>query len=103
MAFCPPGNERIAIRAEKLELSDSARMSSISVSDNGIGLEPEQTKQIFEPFFTTRPDGTGLGLAIVRQIVEAHNGTIIVDRSETGGACFKLLLPDPEEISENDD
>ncbi len=102
VAFCPPGEEHIVISAGKRELPDNARMSSISVSDNGIGIEPEQMKQIFEPFFTTRPDGTGLGLAIVRQIVEAHNGTIIVDRSENGGACFRLLMPDPEENDEAD-
>ncbi len=101
IAFCPPGGEHIAIRADKREVPDAVRMCSISVCDNGIGIDPEQTKQIFEPFFTTRTDGTGLGLAIVRQIVEAHSGTIIVDRSENGGACFELLLPDPEESVEN--
>lgn len=101
VAFCPPQRERIEIRADKRQGPDKALQRSISVYDNGIGIEPEQTKQIFEPFFTTRSNGTGLGLAIVRQIVEAHNGTIIVDRAENGGACFRVLLPDPEENDES--
>jgi signal transduction histidine kinase len=55
----------------------------------------EDRERIFEPFFTTKPDGkgTGLGLPIVRNIVEQHRGEIAVDRSDLGGASFRVVLP----------
>ena len=51
--------------------------------------------KIFEPFFTTKPDGkgTGLGLPIVRNIVDQHGGEITVNRSDLGGAAFRVILP----------
>ena len=69
----------------------------IKFKDSGTGIPEENTKRIFEPFFTTRADGTGLGLAIANQVIEAHNGTIAVEKSEMGGACFTLILPQESE------
>jgi len=97
VVYCPVGSERIEIRAEDRPRPGKDQMSSVCVCDNGPGIEPEQINQIFEPFYTTRLDGTGLGLAIVRQTVEAHNGSILVDRAKGGGARFTLFLPIPEE------
>jgi two-component system sensor histidine kinase PilS (NtrC family) len=94
-AFCKPDAEQICITAENRIGPGNVEMSCISVTDNGPGIEPGQSKQIFEPFFTTRTDGTGLGLAIVRQIVDAHNGYIRVDREKAGGARFCVYLPLP--------
>jgi len=65
----------------------------IEVNDNGPGIPLEQRRRVFESFFTTREDGIGLGLAIVQQIVRAHGGDISVAGSLTGGACFRLFLP----------
>ncbi len=96
-AFCKPGNEQIRITAENRIGPGNVEMSYISVSDNGPGIDPAQSRQIFEPFFTTRTDGTGLGLAIVRQIVDSHNGQISADNEETGGARFCVYLPLPSE------
>ena len=96
-AFCEPGNEQIRITAENRIGPEDAEMSYISVCDNGPGIDPVQSRQIFEPFFTTRTDGTGLGLAIVRQIVDSHNGHIVADNDETGGARFSVYLPLPPE------
>lgn len=68
---------------------------SLSVSDLGPGLSPEEIAQIFNPSFTSRPigDGTGLGLALVHQIVVDHGGMISVDSEPGKGCCFQLLLP----------
>ena len=96
-AFCPPGSERIEIRGEDKGRDGETKVSTISISDNGPGIDPEKNRLIFEPFYTNRPDGTGLGLAIVRQTIEAHNGSIDVDRSTSGGARFTMSLPLPEE------
>ncbi|MCA9684348.1 MAG: ATP-binding protein, partial [Myxococcales bacterium] len=51
---------------------------SISVEDNGPGIEPRRRELIFEPYETTRAQGTGLGLAIVKKIVLDHGGEVSV-------------------------
>lgn len=71
--------------------------SVIIVEDNGPGIDPELKKNIFEPFFSTKEKGTGLGLASVYAVVEAHHGTINVERGVMGGARFELTLPSTEE------
>lgn len=67
----------------------------IRVLDEGPGLT--QPERIFEPFFTTRPNGTGLGLANVRKIMEYHGGRVEAENRSTGGACFSLYLPLPDQ------
>lgn len=66
---------------------------SVSVSDNGPGIDAAGIERIFEPFYTTRPDGTGLGLAVVRAVAEAHHGSVWVESPPGQGACFGLRLP----------
>jgi PAS domain S-box-containing protein len=65
----------------------------ISVSDNGVGLPPQQADQIFNAFFSTKPHGTGMGLRISRSIVEAHGGRLWATDNSPRGACFHMTLP----------
>jgi len=67
--------------------------AEIEVHDNGPGIDAELEERIFEPFFTSKADGNGLGLLSLRLCADQHNGTIRLDRSELGGACFVLSLP----------
>ncbi|HMP98660.1 MAG TPA: ATP-binding protein [Cyclobacteriaceae bacterium] len=63
---------------------------SISVKDNGQGIEPEVLERIFIPFFTTKKTGSGIGLSLSRQIMRQHKGSISV-KSEIGkGTEFQL-------------
>jgi len=68
---------------------------TIRLADNGPGVPPELRERIFEPFFTTKPPekGTGVGLALCRALARAHGGSLILDESPGGGACFILRLP----------
>lgn len=65
----------------------------VFVSDEGIGIEPENLEKIFDPFFTTRAEGTGLGLSIAYQIVSAHGGHISPSSNTDGGMIFTVTLP----------
>ena len=68
-------------------------MVRLSVSDTGPGVAPEDVPRIFDPFYTRRKGGSGLGLAVVHRAVAAHEGTVLVERSRTGGAEFVVDLP----------
>jgi two-component system sensor histidine kinase PilS (NtrC family) len=65
----------------------------LRVADSGPGVDPDDLARIFDPFYTNRPGGSGLGLALVHRAVEAHQGAVIVDRAEEGGAEFSIYLP----------
>lgn len=67
----------------------------IEISDNGVGIAPDDIPHIFEPFFSAKHKerGIGLGLAIVYGIVKSHNGKIEV-KSELGkGTAISIILP----------
>jgi signal transduction histidine kinase len=75
------------------------QMVEIRITDNGVGIPPEQLRLIFEPFYTTKePDehghgGTGLGLSVCRQIIEQHQGRIRVESLVGKGSTFTVKLP----------
>lgn len=76
---------------------DSRKLTTITVSDNGRGIEAADQERIFDPYFTTKSDGTGLGLAIVHKILDAHGGSIKVRSQKGAGTTVTMTLPDGEE------
>ena len=66
---------------------------TISVKDNGIGIELENTEHIFEPKFTTKNSGMGLGLGIIKNIIENYKGTITFETELGKGTTFIVSLP----------
>ena len=68
---------------------------TITITDNGTGIEPHLLPKIFDPFFTTKPvgQGTGLGLSICYQIIRRHDGTISARNTIEGGTEFTIVLP----------
>ncbi|GAA1146838.1 MULTISPECIES: sensor histidine kinase [Streptomyces violaceusniger group] len=68
--------------------------TAVTVSDEGPGIPEESMSRVFTRFWRgSKRGGTGLGLYIVKGIVEAHGGTITVDRARGGGAEFRFTLP----------
>lgn len=70
----------------------------LRIEDEGIGIPEDELESVFDKFIqssktNTGAGGTGLGLAICRQIIEAHNGIISAEVSETGGALFRFEIP----------
>jgi len=85
-----------------VSLLEDADSVTISVADNGTGVEDALKEQIFDPFFTQRQGGIGLGLAVSKQIVTAHFGSLTVETSSltngdtataSHGADFRVRLP----------
>jgi signal transduction histidine kinase len=71
----------------------------IDVTDEGIGIAPDELQRIFDEFYQTeegrraRRGGTGLGLSLTRNFVELHHGKIEVQSALGRGTCFTLYLP----------
>jgi signal transduction histidine kinase len=65
----------------------------VSVTDNGVGIFPEDRERIFDPYYTTRSESLGLGLAIARELVIAAGGTIDVFSEPKMGSTFTVRLP----------
>lgn len=69
----------------------------LTVTDQGIGLPPQDLPRLFESFFRASNigdiPGTGLGLSIVKRAVELHGGHITVTSNLGEGTCFRVILP----------
>ncbi len=67
---------------------------SVTFSDTGKGIEPEDLQRIFEPFFTSgKAKGVGLGLTITHDIVERHGGQLTIASPPGSGAAIEVWLP----------
>ncbi len=78
-----------------IEVAADERAAILTVTDEGVGIEPELQEHIFEPFFTTKAvgEGSGLGLSTVHGIVGQSGGTVRVDSEPGRGATFVVRLP----------
>ncbi|WP_437732228.1 sensor histidine kinase [Sorangium sp. So ce1335] len=76
-------------------MSPSDGCITVTIQDEGHGIQADHLPRIFDPFFTTKTDGagTGLGLSIVRNIVAAHGGAIRAAQRAPRGTVFTLDLP----------
>ena len=91
--FNRPGG-RADVRYETVE----GNRLRLSVSDTGVGIEPERQALLFRPFErlgveTTRVEGVGLGLAFSKRLVELMHGEIALDSVPGEGSTFWVTLP----------
>jgi signal transduction histidine kinase/ActR/RegA family two-component response regulator len=100
------GNGDIIVKSAKVDVLEPragyecvpvGRYATLSVSDDGCGIEPHEIGQVFEPFFTKKrageTSGSGLGLAIVHGVVKEHEGFIDVASTPGVGTTISLYLP----------
>ena len=79
----------------KITVLNKDDIVTISIADNGCGIEPDVHDKVFEPFFTTKKqgEGSGLGLDIVKKIIDKHNGKIAFQSELGKGTEFTVELP----------
>ncbi len=93
LKFTPPGGTVSVMAAPR---GDD---TTVTISDTGVGIAPDQQAAIFEPFvqvdnsLTRCAGGAGLGLSIVRQLVTAMGGNVCVRSVEGQGATLEVTLP----------
>jgi len=70
---------------------------SVTVSDTGFGISPENLTRVFQPLFTTKAKGIGLGLALAKDLAEANQGVISVQSAPGAGSRFVVRFALPGE------
>lgn len=81
----------------RLAFDRTPATASVTISDEGPGIDPADQQRIFERFERVEPkaDGTGLGLAISRRLARSMGGDVTLDSVPGAGARFTLTLPSP--------
>jgi len=86
-------------RPVELTVVDRPDDVQVWVADDGIGIPDADLEHLFEPFYrvdrsrTKATGGYGLGLSICKRVMEAHGGTIGVERNRARGTTFVLTFP----------
>ena len=66
---------------------------TVTISDNGIGMDSEEIKNVKEMFYTTKKNGTGLGIALSNEIIVAHGGELEYESVKNKGTKCIVKLP----------
>lgn len=92
-----PAGGAVQVRVERVAAANSAAEVAIHISDQGIGMNPEQLSRLFERFYRAHPSseipGTGLGMSIVKEIMTLLDGHIEIQSTPGQGTCVSLYLP----------
>ena len=98
-----PNGGQVVIR---VGFDQASGMVELSVRDNGPGIAEDKLPRIFDPYYSTKkgPDetgkgGTGVGLSACRDIMEAHQGKILVASTIGKGTAFTLRIPMAQNVA----
>jgi signal transduction histidine kinase len=89
-----PGGGELLVRVRR-----DGSWIELSITDTGVGMNPEQLAHCFEEYWSDKKGGTGLGLSSARRTVEEHGGTIHVVSEPGRGTSFSIFLPAFAEIA----
>jgi signal transduction histidine kinase len=90
-----------AVRAARSEIRVEARQEgeadgavlSVTVVDDGEGMDAKELSRAIDPFFTTRPSGIGLGLSIVDRVARHHGGALELESAKGEGTRVRVEVP----------
>lgn len=92
-----PDNSSVDIEILSGTKTNNSHKFGFRVTDQGIGMNVEQTRRIFEKFYRANPasetPGTGLGMSIVKEIIDLHKGEIEIDSNVGSGTSITVLFP----------
>jgi len=94
LCYSPADGEPVVV-----QLDATPDSVTVTVSDHGPGMSPEEVERATEPFYRADParcrdtGGFGLGLYLCRRIAEAHGGSLRIDSEPGRGTCVTLTLP----------
>lgn len=95
-----PNGGRIVVALERAAFPDRSGRSGLrlAISDNGVGIAPDDLPHVFEPFFTTKSvgKGTGLGLSQVYGFAKAQGGLAEITSELGRGTTISIYLPEAE-------
>lgn len=100
--YTPPGGRVIVSTRETAD--GETDWVTLTVTDTGLGIRPEDENRIFERFYRGSAardggkPGTGLGLAICKEILERHSGRITFESKPDKGSSFTIWLPKRAEL-----
>ena len=94
-------------KAVTVRITTDTENVTISVIDEGIGIDPGKQKSLFQRFETLArynilQPSSGIGLSLVRELVELHHGIIEVSSQPGNGSCFSVQFPTRRDILEQD-
>ncbi|MBI3077109.1 MAG: PAS domain-containing protein [Deltaproteobacteria bacterium] len=72
---------------------DKREFVKVSITDEGLGIPPEDLEKIFKLYYTTKPDGSGIGLSLVYRIAQMHDGRLDVVSEVGRGTTMIVRLP----------
>ena len=77
-----------------MNLSETHDLLCIEITDSGPGIPDDIKDKVFDPFFTTKAEkgGTGLGLSIIKNIIDVHEGQILLSNRAEGGVRTLILF-----------
>jgi len=81
------GAVRLRTRPEQLD------WVRVTVTDQGVGIAPEDVDKIFKLYYTSKPGGSGIGLSVVYRIVQLHDGTVEAKSQPGRGTALIVRLP----------
>ncbi|WP_102261379.1 ATP-binding protein [Mesobacillus jeotgali] len=67
--------------------------ATVSIQDEGCGIESDKLQKLGEPFYTTKENGNGLGLMVTKKIIEEHNGQLNINSELNKGTTVEVRLP----------
>ncbi len=77
-----------------ITVATSASPATLTVTDNGPGIDPEAAKKLFSPFFSTKVNGHGIGLLFVSEVLHKHSCKFSLATGQDGLTRFSISFPD---------